>query len=135
MADVRAFSWSVQSALVLLLVVLSVLTGCGDGDDYTISEALFTTIIVEVSGTGGKRFRGDYNVEVGSTPLNSIPLEGTVPTTEEIQNTLAETVRATVRKVDPGSWTLRLCVQVNSQRACNTTTAEFGAVTATVSLS
>jgi hypothetical protein len=39
-----------------------------------------------------------------------------------------------MRKVDPGAWTLTLSVQVDSQKACQTTTAEFGQVTATASV-
>ena len=132
MADVRTGSWTVQSALVLLVVMSAALTGCGDGHE-TIIGSVFTTLTVEVSGTEGKRFRGDYDVGFGSTPLN-----GTVPATEEV-STAGETVRATIRKVDPGLWTLTVCVQIKrrkviSPRTCNTTIAEFGQVTATTSL-
>lgn len=92
------------------------------------------TIVVEVSGTSGQHFRGEYRVGLGSSDGNAIPLEGTVPTTEDIRDTFATRVRATMRKMDPGAWRLTLRVQLDGQRACETTTAELGQVTATASL-
>jgi hypothetical protein len=116
-------------------LLLSVLAGCDSGGDRFVHVDIEThTAVVDVSGTAGKRFRGDFGVALDGDEFTSIALEGTIPRTEEVRDTLGTRLRATLRKVDPGSWTLTLCVQVDSQRTCQTTTAEFGQVTATASV-
>ena len=111
----RAMTMATYFALMMLL-----LAGCGTPLPTTpdIKTPEFVFMTREISGTPGKHW---------SSPV--APTRGTVPATQSFVTTRGTTVGAEIRKVDPGDWTLTVCLEIEGgRRICDTTTEEFGTV-------
>lgn len=106
------------------IIVSLIFAGCGGGARVTGPPEILSGS-VQISGTAGKRWKAVQG------PILPIEKSGTVPDTLFVAGTEDTRVSVTIRKDEPGGWTLTVCLagRIVTAVPCATTTAEFGSVT------